>query len=278
MGAALGAAGTSAPVRTWIRTRVASVRPTAPATLDLRAVAIALVAALSVGMLGGASAWIAVATPNTARSYLATSVARWLATNLPAGSTVMFGAVQANETAIVLGGTFRLRSLQATIGVTSPAAPLGVTVGGSPVGDLVVMDRHPREDGYFVFTASRIERSLHVAQPVAIVYVTGLDTATPSMVNWLATAPGITLATTIDSPPGVTPLIARIYRVDMTSLAVPADRTFASSAAVDALLDALGGNARSGAIATALLRRIVMTDPGSAADAAMARLRSLAGG
>jgi hypothetical protein len=64
----------------------------------------------------------------------------------------------------------------------------------------------------------------------------------------------------------------------MTSLAVPADRTFASSAAVDALLDALGGNARSGAIATALLRRIVMTDPGSAADAAMARLRSLAGG
>jgi hypothetical protein len=278
LGGVLGALVTSRPARRWIRERLVALRPAGSPVPDLRMVAVVLVTVLSLGALGAASVRIATARTDPARSYIADHVAAWLESNIPPGSTVMFGSVQANETALVLGGTYRLRSLQATIGVTDPRAPLGVRVAGKPVTDLVVMDRHPRQDGFLVFTASQIARSLDLAQPIAWVYVTGIDTATPSAVDWLAKAPGISLATTITSPPGAsTPLVARIYTIDMPALGVPADRTYASSEAIGAELDALQGDPGAASIAGALLDRVVFTDPGPAADAVQARLRQVAG-
>ncbi len=245
---------------------------------DGRVLAVLLVAVLSLGTLGAVSARVALGKSNTSRLALANDVASWLDANLPAGSTVMFGSVQANETALVLGGRFRLRHLQATIGTYSASAPLGVLVSRQPVTDLVVMDRHPRQDGALVFTASLISRNLSLARPAAIAYVTGIDTATPSMVDWLARASGISLATTIESPPGSgTPLVARIYRVDMATLSVPSDRLYASSAAILDLLSRLGSAPQARSIAAALLDRVVLTDPGASADRAMAALHAAAG-
>jgi hypothetical protein len=189
----------------------------------------------------------------------------------------MFGSVQANETALVLGGRYRLRSLQATIGITDPAGPLGIRIGHTLVDDVVAMDRHPRQDGSLVFTSSMVSQSLQRYQPVAWVYVTGIDTATPSMTSWLETVPGITLATTIAAPSTKIPLVAHIYLVDMAKLAVPSDRTFASSEAVNGLLDGLGSSPAAPAIAGALLDRLTLTDSGAAADATMSRLHQVAG-
>jgi len=58
---------------------------------------------------------------------------------------------------------------------------------------------------------------------------------------------------------------------------VPSDRTFASPAAVNALLDGLGSAPQTPSIATALLARLTMTESGSDADGALARLRIAAG-
>jgi hypothetical protein len=188
----------------------------------------------------------------------------------------MFGSVQANETALVLDGQYQLRHLQATIGVTFAAAPLGIAIGGKPVPDLVVMDPHPRQHGFLVFTASMIRKALDAAQPVAIVYVTGIDTATPSMLGLLAHAPGISLATTINAGSGVTNLVAHVYRVDMSRLDVPSDHVYASAGAIGRLLDDLGRSSQAPPIASALATRIVVTDAGSASSPVLARLRAVA--
>lgn len=66
--------------------------------------------------------------------------------------------------------------------------------------------------------------------------------------------------------------------VDLAALSIPADRTYASPAAIGALLDGIAGTPRAAAIAAALLDQVVATDPGAAAHAATARLRSVAGG
>jgi hypothetical protein len=282
LGAVAGAVLTSRAGRAWIDRAIGRSRPVRRLGLpwllaDGRLLGVVLVAALSLGVLGSHAAWIALASPNLSRVYVTREIVGWLGENVPLGSTVMFGSVQANETALVLEGRYRLRRLQSTIGVTAPAAPLGIAVAGEPVPDVVVIDRHPRQHGFFVFTASLVRAKIEAAKPVAIVYVTGLDTATPSMVDWLATAPGITLATTIESPPGGTPLVARIYRVDMSELEVPFGRTYASSDAVIQLLDDLEGTPQAPAIAAALLQRIVLTDAGPG-GAALTRLRAVAGG
>ena len=55
--------------------------------------------------------------------------------------------------------------------------------------------------------------------------------------------------TTIESPEAGTPLVARIYRVDMSALEVPTDRTYASSAAILRLIADVGGSPQGPAIA-----------------------------
>ena len=275
VGAVVGAV-LAGPARDTARQRLAGRWPRiAPVVADGRFLAVALVVALSLGTFGSVSAKVAITGPVLARSDLATSVAKWLDANAPAGSSVMFGAVQANETALVLDGRYHLHLLQATLGVTSPAAPLGILVGGQPAPDVVAMDPHPREHAFFVFTASMIRASLERARPVAIVYVTGINTATPSMIDWLAHAPGISLATTIQSP-GRSTLVAHIYRVDMSAVIVPADRTYAAPTAILRLLEDLGGATQARAIAAALIPRVVMTDATASANAAMTRLRAVA--
>jgi hypothetical protein len=237
-----------------------------------------MVAMVAIGVVGVATPRLAAATAVSNTSGLADEVAAWVDHNIPAGSTIMFGSVLANETALRLSGTYQLRSLQARIGVADPGAPLGVRVDGVAAADLVAIDRHPRQDGFYAFTAAGVDSSLRRHQPVAWVYVTGLDTAAPSMVPWLETVPGITLATTLESPAGVgLPLVAHIFRVDMASLAVPSDRTFASPGSVNALLDGLSSNPAKPAVARTLLARLSMSETGPAADAAMARLRAASG-
>ena len=275
-GAILGVIVTSAAGRSRLRAGLRRWPATALLADDGRVLSVAVVIVLALGTLGAVSANAVLGSQDIARRDLATAVAGWLEQNVPTGSTVMFGAVQANETAVVLDGHYRLRRLQATIGIASPTAPLGLTVARRPAPDVVVIDPHPREDGYFVFTGSMIRASLEAAHPVAIVYVTGIDTATPSMVDWLASSPGVTLATTIESPPGGTPLVARIYRVDMSGLAVPTDRTYASSAAILRLVGEVGGSPQGPAIAAALLGRVVLTDEDAPGTDAMAELRDLA--
>jgi len=278
LGAVAGGAGASTQGRRltleWLRRAGAGRR----SPILLRGVAVGLVAALSVGLVGVSVPSMASAATQSNTSALAGEVAAWIEGNLPVGSTVMFGSVLANEEALRLDGRYELRSLQATLATTDPSAPLGVRVGGDPAPDIVALDRHPRQDGYYAFTASAIDRSLRAAQPAAWVYATGIDTSAPSLVPWLATVKGIRQAAVLQSPKGAgQPLEAHIYWVDLATLAIPDARTFVSAAAVGALLDGLAGGAREQAIAAALLTRAVIYDTGPAADAALARLKAAAG-
>lgn len=275
LGAAAGAILSAPQFRTRLRDRLRQVAG-GRRVIDGRAAAVALVVVLALGSLGAVSARVAFAGGSTPRLELASAVAQWLEANLPSGATVMFGSVQANETALVLDGRYQLRHLQATIGVTATSAPLGIAIGGKPVTDLVVMDPHPRQHGFLVFTASMIRKALDAADPVAIVYVTGIDTATPSMLGWLASAPGVSIATTINAGSGATTLVAHIYRIDMRRLEVPSDHIYASAGAIKRLLDDLGQSPSAPLIAASFVRSIVLTDAGSESDAVMARLRAVA--
>ena len=275
-GATLGIIAGSPAGRSRLRAWLSRWRATARFAADGRALSVTVVIVLAIGTLGAISVNAVLGSHNVVRRDLATAVATWLERSVPAGSTVMFGPVQANETALVLDGHYQLRHLQATIGIASASAPLGLDVAGGPAADVVVIDPHPRQNGFFVFTGSRIRASLEAAHPVAIVYVTGIDTATPSMIDWLAGAPGITLVTTIESPEAGTPLVARIYRVDMSALEVPTDRTYASSAAILRLIADVGGSPQGPAIARSLLGRVVLTDTDPPGASAMADLRALA--
>ncbi len=275
-GGTLGAIAGSVAGRSRLPAWLSGWRAAARVAADGRVLSVAVVIVLAIGTLGAVSVHAVIGSQNVVRRDLATAVAAWLEANVPADATVMFGSVQANETALVLDGHDQLRHLQATLGVASASAPLGLEVAGGPAADVVVIDPHPRQNGFFVFTGSKIRASLEAAQPVAIVYVTGIDTATPSMIAWLAGAPGITLATTIESPEAGTPLVARIYRVDMSALEVPTDRTYASSAAILRLIADVGGSPQGPAIARSLLGRVVLTDTDPPGASAMADLRALA--
>ena len=278
IGAAAGAAGASAPGRRWLLERLGGGPAQRGFPVLLRGVAVAAVAVLAASVVGVATPRMAQASAVSNTSGLADEVAAWVDANVPAGQTVMFGAVLGNETALRLSGRYLLANLQARLGVTDPRAPLGVRIKGSPASDLVALDRHPRQDGFLALTAAEVDHSLRAKRPAVWVYTTGLPTAAPSVVSWLETVPGLTLATTLNSPAGVgAPLVAHIFRIDMAGLAVPSDRTFASPAAVNALLDGLGSAPQTPSIATALLARLTMTESGSDADGALARLRIAAG-
>ncbi len=279
VGAMGGAVATTRAGRTWLARRLAAAPFAAGRPIALRGAAVAVVAALSVGVLAGATPrMVAASSSNSSKDLLARQTAAWIDANATAGSTIMFGSVLANETATYLGGGFQLRSLKATIGIVDPGAPLGVRIGAAVVPDIVAMDRHPRENGFLVLTAAAVDHSLRVNRPAYWVYVTGIDTAAPSVVPWLSTVPGVSLVTTLDSPPGTgAPLVARVYRIDMPALAVPSDHSFVSAAAVNALLDGLGSDPRAAAIASALLARGTLTGDVASIATAMARLHAVAG-
>ncbi len=275
LGAAVGAAATSPAARRWARERLgAAGRP----SVELRGVAVVLVAALSVSALGAALPRMASAAIADSRPGLPDEIAAWIGGHLPVGSTVAFGSVLANETALRLDGRYQLRSLQATLGVVDAAAPLGIRVGDEQPADLVSVDRHPRQSGFYVFTARQVGDALSADRPAVWVYVTGQSTSAPSLVAWLATVPGVRLATVLSAPTGADPTLqAHVFWVDLAGVAVPDTRTFASADALNALLDGLGSAPQAPGIATTLLGRVATSDAGPAADAAMARLRSVAG-
>ncbi len=278
LGAAVGGSATSATARSWLVGRLGRAPSATPSPVLLRGVAVASIAALSVAVLGVAAPSMVSATARSSTSALAGEAAAWIEGHVPADSTVMFGSVLANQVALLLDGRYQLRSLQADLGIVDAGAPLGIRVAGRAASDIVALDRHPRQDAYLVFAAGDVSAALQREQPAVWVYTTGLDTSAPSAVAWLATVPGIRSATVLESPAGMAPpLEAHIYWVDLASLAVPSARTFASSSAVNALLDGLGTGPQAQAIAAALLARVTIYDGGPAAGAAMARLRAAAG-
>ncbi len=278
LGAAVGGAAASAPGRRWLLARLQRGWPSGTSPLLLRGVAVAAIAVLSVAVLGVAAPATATDTARSSTTALADEVSAWLEGQVPDGATVMFGSVLANQVALLLDGRYQLRSLQADLGIADASAPLGIRVGSRAPSDIVAIDRHPRQDAYLVFSAATALADLRRAQPSVWVYTTGLDTSAPSAVAWLATVPGIRLATVLDSPRGMAPALqAHIYWVDAAALGAPSARTFASSAAVNALLDGLGTGPQARAVAAALLARVTISDGGPAADAALARLRATAG-
>ena len=277
LGAAVGLAA-SAPGRGWLAARLDGSRSPRVPPVMVRGIAVAAITALSVGTLGAALPSMVRAAAQSSTTALSDEVAAWIEANLPADSTVAFGSVLANQVALLLDGRYQLRSLQADLGIADASAPLGIRVNGYPASDIVAIDRHPRQDAYLVFTASGVVADLRRDQPAAWVYTTGLDTSAAAAVPWLAIMPGLRLATVLDSPSGMpTPLQAHIYWVDMPSVAAPSPRTFASSSAVNALLDSLVARPQARSIAAALLARLTIYDSGPAADAAMARLKAAAG-
>jgi len=212
-----------------------------------------------------------------ARAQVSAAVTDWLLRTVPAGSTVAFGSVQSHETALGLGDRYRLVHLSQRTAVFDPTAPLGLAYHGRAAReDWVAVDLHPRQNSYLVFTADEVAAFLAAKRPVAIVYVTGIATSTPSMVGFLDHMPGIVHAGHWSFPSGSATMIADVYTVDHATLAVGTGTIWMEAGAVERLVDQLEAEPTGPEIAARLLARAAFwpTSPGDAA--ALDRLRALA--
>jgi hypothetical protein len=256
-----------------------SVRSIGSANRRGRAAALLLLVACGVVVVAQAAH---ASTSNTAAAQSANSrallaVSSWLRSNAPEGTRVALGSALQQQIAAGLAGRYQLCPLQPMIAEASAASPLGLVLvsNGRPIADPVSVDLHPRRSAFFVFSAAQVTRVLSGCRPQYFVYVTGIETAAPSMVDWLDSSASMRLVDTevIASPgSGGTTFTVHIYGVTPGTADIPDGRTFVSPSALNDLLDRLGAVATTESIARRLLVRVELTGDGAAAAAALARL------
>jgi hypothetical protein len=217
------------------------------------------------------------AAAQSANSRTLLAVSSWLRSNAPDGTRVALGSALQQQVAAGLAGRYQLCPLQPMIAEASAASPLGLVLvsNGRPIADPLSIDPHPRRVAFLVFSAAQVSRVLSACRPQYFVYVTGIGTAAPSMVDWLESSASMRLVDTqvIASPgSGGTTFTVRIYGVTSGTPDIPDGRTFVSPSALNALLDRLGAVPTTESIAQRLLVRVELTGDGAEAAAALARL------
>jgi hypothetical protein len=220
-------------------------------------------------------------TAESANSRVLLAVSGWLRSNAPDGSRVALGSALQQQIAAGLAGRYQLCSMQPMIAEASAASPLGLVLvsNGRQVADPVAIDPHPRRSAFFVFSAAQVSRVLAACRPQYLVYVTGIGSAAPTMVDWLESSASMRLVDKqLIADPGSrgSTFTVRIYAVTTGTPEIPDGRTFVSPAALNALLDGLGAVPSTESIARMLLVRVEVTGDGAEAAAALARLRRAA--
>jgi len=250
-------------------------RRTAAAVIGAGVVAVVLLAGHDVERLARSGL---TAPGDTTRALATQSISDWLRAHVAAGSTVAFGAVQGEETAVDLNGRFRLTQLAPGLAVFDANATDGLaTPGRARSVEWVAVDRHPREDAFYALSASSAQETLADPNLRAVVYVTGIPTASPSVLSLLAHCPGLVHSATWRWPYGTGDLVVDVFSVTPTFVRVPTDRLYMPADALSIILQRLSGNPAASTVARQLMERVTLA-PASASDAAtLARLRQLAG-
>jgi len=269
--AAVGWVAAARAVLRWTPAR----RRLAGAAMGIGVVAVTVLAGHDIERLARSGL---TAPGDTTRALATQTISDWLSAHEPAGSTVAFGAVEGEETSVNLDGRFRLTLLAPGLAVFDANAADGLaTPGGQRSVVWVAVDRHPREDAFYALTAATAQATLSDPNLRAVVYVTGLATASPSVLPLLLHSRGLVESATWRWPYGSGNLVVDVFTVTPNLVQVPTSRLYIQSDALSVILQRLAGHPGAPAIAQQLLRRVTLS-PGSESDAAtLARLRQMAG-
>lgn len=245
----------------------------------------ALPAVAIVALIGG-SGVLAVhvrATSNppggVARAAAIRTVTDWIETNVPRGSTIAFGSFLSYEMAYPLANDYHTVQVRHRISISDAEAPDGfLRVHEEPAGDWIAADIAPRNVNEF--QAYRATWLLQQLPKVNYwVYTTGISTSAPTIEAALRSATGLERVAewtfpVADNPP----LHTSIYRIDGQRLAFDRSRLAIAPEALDRLVTLLTGAPGGQAAAQRLVGQVDIEPAGPEADAAMARLKALAGG
>ncbi|MER3418259.1 MAG: hypothetical protein C4343_03940 [Chloroflexota bacterium] len=200
------------------------------------------------------------------------------------GSTVALGSLLGYEIGNELVGDYRVIRITQTSARVDPRGPLGVAPpAGGTIDDWIALDPAPRNTAEFAaFRSSSILDRLRRAGAVVWVYVTGTDTAAPTVLAALTPEHGFTRVARFVAPttPTSPPIEAVVLRIDPGRLDLPSDRLYVAPAALERLVAGLqAANPPPRDVALRLLKRIIVVPDGSGRSAGplLDALRRLAG-
>lgn len=220
------------------------------------------------------------ATAN-AREIAVSTVSRWLRDTVPPGAKVAFPSFLGYEMALGVRGHTDNVLVRARIAIADPKAPEGLMrVGEDVAADWIAVDIAPRNiNEYQAFRADWLERELGRNRVDYWVYSTGISTAAGSMIPALTSSTGIEQVAHWTFPvPGATPIETYVFKVDPERLSFDTNRLYMAPDALDRLVTRLELEATPPTeLARTLLLRVVPTETSPLGQAAMTRLRALAG-
>jgi hypothetical protein len=245
------------------------------------AVATTLVVALVVAT-GTLTLHVARTHPNlNGRELAVSTVQTWLRANIPPGATVAFPSFLGYEMALGLQGRADLVIVRARIAIADPKAPEGLIRVGDGVGDdWIAVDTAPRNvNEYQAYRATWLENQLGRGAVDYWVYSTGISTAAETMIPALASSTGIEQVAHWTFPVAATiPIESYVFKIDPAKVSFDASRMYMAPDALDRLVTRLEEEAVPPVqVARTLLERVVVTKASPLGEAAMTRLRALAG-
>lgn len=221
--------------------------------------------------------------PNASgRAVAVSTVSQWLLDNVPSGAKVAFPSFLGYEMALGLRGHTDNVLVRARIAIADPDAPEGlIRVGEDGTADWIAVDTAPRNvNEYQAFRADWLVHQLGENGVEYWVYSTGISTAAGSIIPALASATGIEQVAHWTFPvPGADPIDSYVFRIDPARVSFDTGRLYMSPEALDRLVTRLELEATPPTeVARTLVGRVVLTATSPLGDAALTRLRTLAGG
>jgi hypothetical protein len=180
-----------------------------------------------------------------------------------------------------LQGRADLVIVRARIAIADPKAPEGLIRVGEGVGDdWIAVDTAPRNvNEYQAYRATWLENQLGQGAVDYWVYSTGISTAAETMIPALASSTGIEQVAHWTFPVAATiPIESYVFKIDPAKVSFDATRMYMAPDALDRLVTRLEEEAVPPVqVAKTLLERVVVTKVSPLGEAAMTRLRALAG-
>jgi hypothetical protein len=218
-----------------------------------------------------------------ARSAAVASVTGWLREHVPPNETIAFGSFLGYDMALGVQDRNRTVQVRHRLSVVSAAAPEGVAYPGeTPAADWIAVDIAPRNASQLqAYRSAWLKRQLPASDVAIWVYAVGIDTAAPAIIPALTPDHGFELLQHATFPVGGSspPVETYVFAVHPERIAFDTTRMFISAEALHRLTLAIAAHPVAGRpAATALVARAVVTPPDPAADADLARLRTIATG
>ena len=261
---------------TWLRfeRRLTAVRPRLAGTLVLTAVFLSSAAIATATAARGSAGEASIANRNRALA----EIGAWLRATVPPGQTVSIGPALAYELALEVHGSLRVVRALPERAIADPSTPTGLRLSKSAgVAPLTLETALRKVDSLDTYSSEHLLKQLRVAGAVLWIEAGYLapDVESTPLTEALKNAAGARLAMRWSYPLKAGELVVSAFWLDLAGLEFMPDVTYAQPEAVDVLARMLAEDGSRDA-ATAFLDRLIVVPPGDAADAALARLRSVA--